>query len=363
MLAGCGDTATTAPAASPTSNSASLTAPQPATVTATQTGATSQASPVAPTTVAATTTVPASPTPAQVATPSATTSQPAKFPGKIVYSTDAPEMAVYLINPDSSQRQKLANGSGPVFSPDGQRVAYREVSPEQGGEENVVAIKSVRLDGSDKQIYCTLGVGTGMLLRWSPNGQFIASTRWQTGPGNVTLCDVQTKKNNSFATTGQPANIMIFDWSLDNTTAIWQTVTSSNPLTAELFYGDPAKNGTAVTKLTSGQYRPKYAADTYQYYTAARVSPDGKTIAVAGSRLFFLSVPGQNSPLNGKFLEKLGEVYQIAWSPDGRALAAAVCKESIADGCNRRSLVVVDLNNSQFTSLADDIFSLDWSRQ
>jgi Tol biopolymer transport system component len=86
-----------------------------------------------------------------------------------------------VINPDNSQRLKLANGSGPVFSPASKRIAYREITSDSGSDELVVAIKSISLDGSNKQIYCLLGAGTGMLIRWSPDSRYIASARWQTG--------------------------------------------------------------------------------------------------------------------------------------------------------------------------------------
>ncbi len=65
---------------------------------------------------------------------------------------------------------------------------------------------------------------------------------------------------------------------------------------------------------------PPLERNGFKFYPTVRFSPDGKTIAVGGTSLYFTSTPGQKSPLEGqKYLG--GEVDQLAWSPDSRALA------------------------------------------
>jgi Tol biopolymer transport system component len=108
--------------------------------------------------------------------------------------------------------------------------------------------------------------------------------------------------------------------------------------------------------MTSSQLRPEIGG--FKYYPAARFSPDGKTIAVLGSKIFFVSTPGQNSPLAGKTVD-LYSFANFAWSPDGKGLA--IMAGATPNAPNR--IWMVDIATGRSEVLATDIISMDWSRQ
>jgi WD40 repeat protein len=99
-------------------------------------------------------------------------------------------------------------------------------------------------------------------------------------------------------------------------------------------------------------------------YTAAKFSPDGKTIAVGGEKIFFLSVPGQKSPLEGQVIEGYSGVSQIAWSPDGQALAIRGVGST---SNNNTPLQIIDLVGGRvtgkITTVVDNVWMFDWTRQ
>jgi Tol biopolymer transport system component len=279
------------------------------------------------------------------------------YSGKIVYSTfDADRMGeIYVINPDGSGKTKVANGFSPLFSPDGKRVAFfAPLDKNQTTPQDVIAqvgIYSTNLDGSDRQLLCaTDGNADLKLIRWSPRNRFIAMNGTQNGPGGILTCNLSTKKVGWLFSEKSGSASLAFDWTPDGDNALWQAGTDYADL--DLYYGDPDKNGKDATRLTTGQNRPDYYG--MKFYTAARFSPDGKTIAVAGSKIFFLNTPGQKSSLVGKTLEGLNP-YMLAWSPDGRAL--------LVTNSTDKTIKVVDIASGRVTTLATGAFLGDWSRQ
>jgi WD40 repeat protein len=347
LLAACGsETVTDTPA----------TTTSPATATSSTT--------VAQTTATAqTTTRPATPTTAIITAPPTVTPQPATtsaqngYPGKIVYSTfDSDHMGeIFVINPDGSGKVKVADGSSPLFSPDGNRVAFlaptgKKAAPPLDGISEV-GIYSANLDGSDRQLFCTTDGNADLkLIRWSPRNRFIAMNATQNGPGGILTCNLATKKMGWLYSDKSGSASLAFDWTPDGDYALWQA--GADYFDLDLYYGDPDKNGKDATRLTTGQNRP----DNFglKYYSAARFSPDGKTIAVAGNKIFFLSAPGQKSPLEGKTLENLNP-YMLAWSPDGRAL--------LVTNSNDKTIKIIDIATARTTTLATGTFLGDWSRK
>ncbi|MHB8644841.1 MAG: hypothetical protein ACYDAR_03505, partial [Thermomicrobiales bacterium] len=296
------------------------------------------------------------------AAPVAVSQSSTSYPGKIVYATANDQM--YIIDANGKGQVKVGSGNSPVFSPDGVRVAYVcDANPSASqSPSSLLEICTANLDGSDIRRQCeggTRAAATG-LVRWSPGGRFIAKTTSQNTLGILQLCDLTTGKLQDDLKYRQGDIEDIFDWTPDGNNAIWQSGLYGG-VGGNLYYGDPTKFGVDAIQLTNGQNQ---VSRTDNFYSCARVSPDGKTIAVAGSNLFFLSVPGQHSPLDGRTLTGMGRVERLAWSPDGMALALITIPNP-----NTWTLTVIDIMSGQMrviTSGATGFMgrqSVDWTRQ
>jgi Tol biopolymer transport system component len=291
----------------------------------------------------------------------------ASGPGKLVYESGEPQNVIYAVNPDGTGKTKIADGRTPVLSPDGKRVAYVRVT---SGELGVRPFKSVievaNLDGSGKQQLCTLKENYVVgLLRWSPRERFIA---YREAPSNtdgipqIGQCSTADKQIAAVKRTqGDP--VMLYDWSPDGDNALWLAGPDLENL--KLYYGDPDKGGQGAVEIAKGLYRIGAGPFSTDYNTA-RFLPDGKTIAVSGSKLFFISVPGQKSPLEGKVIDLGSETLAsaVAFSPDGKTIAAIIYGSS-----GYPSLKLIDLSDKNFGKVSDlpnspiRATSVDWSRQ
>jgi len=302
---------------------------------------------------------PAPPASATATPPSAS----AIYPGKIVYETGTGDRnaPVYVMNADGSGKVKVGDGRSPVFSPDGNRVAYYfQGSPIPDSPGSNAAIRSVNLDGSVTKDEATFGVNSFLtLVRWSPSGHYIAVNHTQNGPGAISLFDTTTGKTGDSLKYLQGDVSLIFDWTPDGSNALWQASLVYGDM-KNLYFGNPDTRGDGALQLTHGENQ--IVRDPFHYYACARISPDGKTIAVAGTKVFFLSVPGQVSPLDGKSLDGLSDVYSLSWSPDGRALAVATGQQFSPNGTGR-TLSVVDIASSQVITTVPGAGRADWSRQ
>lgn len=291
--------------------------------------------------------------------------------GKIVFSDYKGNIA--LINPDGNGKKTIGRGSNPLFSPDGQRVAYIEELPATqntyyGGDR----IISVNLDGSGRQEMCRSKPNYGFhLLRWSPRGRFIALLELpqatEPGPTDVSMCSTANFKLNGPLNMRQGTVKNIYDWTVDGENALWLNQETGSDNYA-LYYGDPDKFGEGAVKLTSRQYlvATGMAGDPRRLYYDAKFSPDGKTIAVIGEKIFFLSVPRQKSPLEGKVLDGFETFRDVAWSPDGRALAICTAEGS-SSSITKYFLKVVEVGPTQLPgkviTVDTDVAYFDWSRQ
>ena len=325
-------------------------------------------------TTAAPTTAPATTPPvttAAVDTPAQTTETVSPGAGKLVYANR--DGQIILMNPDGNGRIQLGKGASPIFSPDGKRVAF--VSPQgksvgEADSEVKAAIVSVNLSGGDRQTLCVTKANYLLrLLRWSPRNRFIAFTYALANSDSgstVNLCNVTDGTTSRPLGASGPGVRDFYDWTPDGDNSIWENNPSNNEQ-YRLFYGDPDKGGSVATALTSGQYLAVGGFGSL-LYRDARFAPDGKTVAVAGTTIFFVSAPGQRSPLDGKTLNSSKDTYleHLAWSPDSRTLAFL---ERNQDNQSSR-LVKVALTGSepsQPTSLANDAGDyftggLDWSK-
>lgn len=290
--------------------------------------------------------------------PAAPSQPSASYPGKIVYATT--DEQIWVTDADGNQRVKVGNGESPVFSPDGKRVAYVcQANPSQYGSPYSVC--TVNLDGSNMQRQCEVGAATATgLARWSPGGRFIAVSSAQNTLGIVQMCDVMTGKLLGQLKYSQGSIENIFDWAPDGNNAVWQSGWYGGK-GGNLYYGDPNQFGQGAVQLTNGQNQ---VSRIDNFYSSARISPDGKTIAVAGANVIFLSVPGQHSPLDGWTLSGLSRVTTLAWSPDGKALAYMTFTNP-----NLWTFSVVDIESGKTKVITSGAgawqgrVTVDWSRQ
>lgn len=282
-----------------------------------------------------------------------------RLTGKIVYDAYSnKDDGIYLINPDGSNLQKLVAGDSPVFSPDGKQVTFLTRQPIPGAEfGDQLNFETINLDGSNRQtIYSTPSNSATGLIGWSPEKRFLAF--WYTqnsGPGLLSFLDVNNKKTNDLKTQ-QGDGAGIYDWAPDGKNALWQAGTDYPD--SYLYYGDPANGGENAVKLANDNYR--YTNEQSSYFRDARFSPDGKTVAVVGDELFFVSVPGQKSPFGGMAITGLGgQPWKVAWSPDGSALAITVFPE---DRNLPSRLIILDLTTLKYTRIAENVGTVGWTR-
>lgn len=372
-------TSTAAPATTqaPAANTPTVTTQAIQTAPATNTPATIPTVtplPASPTTASATTTpVPTTQAPTATAAPT-TTAAPTATPvavktNRLVYEAGG---EIFISNPDGSNRTKLTKGYSPIFSPDGQRVAFVYPQGKGVGEpdsETGATISVMSVAGGGREELCKLEAHRLVYLdRWSPRGKFIAFNFVPTNidggaPRPERLCSVADKRVDK-VNIGAASADQGYDWSPDGNYAVWQT--DFGPDDFNLFYGDPDNTGKDAVKVTTGQNRigAGSAVSSATYYAAARFSPDGKTIAVGGSKLFFVSVPGKSSPFQGKVVEGLGgsSISGLAWSPDGQSVAVVVRTEGVTP---KSDLKLVDLSGGQpgkITLLQEGAEAVDWTR-
>jgi Tol biopolymer transport system component len=280
--------------------------------------------------------------------------------GKIVYdsySIKDNSVNIYLINPDGSNSKKLVEGDSPVFTPDGKQVTFLTRSPIPGDDiGDQLNFETINLDGSNRQtIYSTPSASATGLVGWSPEKRYLAYWATQNGPGGLYFLDINNKKTDRLKTQ-QGDGVLVYDWAPDGNHALWQAGTEYT--SQHLYYGDPAKGGADAIELTTDTI--PYINGQFSYYPAARFSPDGKTITVVGNELYFLSVPGQKSPLDGKSIVGLGgQPTDIAWSPDGSALAITVKPE---DYKTPNRLIILDLATLKYTKIAENVGNVGWAR-
>jgi|GEM_PF-2506599 len=354
LLVACGDsTLATAPVAITitTTNSATVSSNPTAVPTTTKPATTNVVPTVKPTTTS----------PATTAAP---TSKPTQngLVGKIAYNTfdpnDLPE--IYVINPDGTGKVRIAQGRSPLFSPDGKQVAFltRLDKVEPGGWRKV-GIYTANLDGSDKKLYCS-GSGNAQLdlVRWSPRNRYIIMNGSEIGPGMLLFCNLADGKYTPVFSDKSGAISKVFDWTPDGENALWQAGEDYHDL--NLYYGNPDKGGKDAIQLTNNQNRHTdklpQGLQIFSYYFFARFSPDGKTIAVGGTKIFFISTPGQKSPLEGKVIEGIGSsLTGLAWSPDGKAVAYS--------DWDSKAVKIVDMDSGKVTTLENTGFLGDWTRQ
>ena len=310
-----------------------------------------------PVTTAPTTTLSVTPTPTPTPTPTTGLS------GKLVYDIIADDLysdQIYTSNPDASNKTKVVQGSYPLFAPDGKRLAFlTDLSGTPGNPAGTVGVRSVNLDGSGPQDFCKLNSNDYALLtleRYSPDGGQIVINAISEAASNLFLCNLLDKSLSGPLKYKQGLLGDVYDWTSDGKNALWQAPIAGSNDKSALYYGSANNNGNDGVAVTNGQNLVNSDLNdtvTPKYYASAALSPDHKTVAVGGSVVFLVSVPGQKSPYDSKVLSDFNNAGQVVWSPDGKTLA-------ILTGT---SVGLVNLDTGKVTALLEDIAQVDWSKQ
>ena len=327
--------------------------PQPTatdTPTPPATGTVDATTPTIKPTTAAPTTKAATVNPTSSITPTATPRPPGNGLGSLVIGADDGSIEVVDL---SGGMRKLADGASPVWSPDGKTVAFALTQIKPGDLGHTTTIYTVPVSGGTPTPTCigSFGVNQSYLLRWSPHGRYIVmySNADTTLPsGETNLCDLNSNKFNADMQTTQGAVSLLYDWTPDGNNALWLAAKDNN---WNIFYGDPDKHGSDAVALTDGKYQ---LSEGDNFYSSARFSPDGKTIAIAGKGIFLMSAPGQQSAYDGRILDT-PDGTKVAWLPNGTALAYF---DPAA-----KTVSLFDLTNGQTQLVASNVDSFDWTRQ
>lgn len=336
FLSGCADTVTpTTTQVSPTATSATTSAVAPTLV-------------VTPTETVEAVVIPNTVPPIPTITPRVGFGT--NYMGRLAYDRlDAGSFNVFTLNPNGTDAPfQLVGGRGPAYSPTGNLIAFYTLTQDSKG--TTLKINTVNPNRTLARTHCSLQTAANVgqtITGWSPENSFISLASRDQGTGKLSMCNFES---NQFTTPLQyPQGRVdgIYTWSTDGKYAIWQAGTSDNDF--NLYYGDVAKAGAEAVKLTTGQNRLSATGGAYQYYGAARFSPDNKTIAVGGTKLFLLSVPNQQSPFANKEFD-LPNISSLAFSPDGKALAV------VSNG----KLLVLDLATGKSNELDHDVTNVDW---
>jgi len=97
---------------------------------------------------------------------------------QIIYSrnwidkvNDRRESSIYIMNADGSRPRRLLNGSSPIWSPDGTRIAYTATGEPSGSQ---IFVRYMDAEGAVTQ--ATRLTSAPGNIRWSPDGKSIAFT-------------------------------------------------------------------------------------------------------------------------------------------------------------------------------------------
>ncbi len=265
--------------------------------------------------------------------------------GKAVLARDNGNIELYS-SLQGGSLTKIAVGTSPIFSPDMQRVAF--IGDSNGELSNL--IQSVNLDGTGKRNHCTVsGKYLYTLVRWSDDAIMVGV---QTVGSHLLLrCYIPTGQLMDLGTLNFHEFLPVYDYSRSYSAFIWE-MTDGPDRPSRIYYGSSAFSSFGQA-ITTGQHTINSST---KYYNDATLSPDGKTIAVAGDAVFLVSVPGQNSPLAGKIFFQGLSPSRLAWSSDGSELVAVVA------GPNGNDLKELKVATGQVVGGTDGVNWVDWAR-
>jgi Tol biopolymer transport system component len=290
-----------------------------------------------------------SPAPTLAATPTlmptlepTTAASPTPRPERIVFVSNRDgKNQIYVMNVDGSNPTRLTRDNednfGPVWSPDGNKIAFYQIVSTQR------QIYIMNADGSDVS-----QLNTGNMFdytpAWSPDGKKIAFT--SSISGNPDIYVINRRKGDTLRLTDNEHSDISPSWSPDGNKIVFQ---SYRDLKDELYVMDA--DGSNLIRLTSGSgsaWDPKW-------------SPDGSKI------VFSLSLDGNQdicvvnveSGIVVRLTNDSSNDISPAWSPDGSKIVFA----SNRDGNTEIYIMNADGGNViRLTNNNVDDWQPNWSR-
>jgi Tol biopolymer transport system component len=243
---------------------------------------------------------------------------------------------ICVVDTDGTGLRVLAGGEGcqsyPRWSPDGKRIVYHESSIDWQDPQHVWVMNA---DGSGKVQLTEIEYGN-MFPSWSPDGTRIVFTHlvfYTDGVGRdaiyVMNADGSGLRN---VTSKKGPGVSLVDywptWERDGTISFYRN-TGSGGLSK--FGVNP--DGSGLTRLVKQAGTSEYQQEDWWVKHELALSPDGKKVArreVKADRLVVVPVRGGGSPVT--LLDPVAAYAEIsvdvAWSPDGKALAIAAQNET-----------------------------------
>lgn len=295
------------------------------------------------------------------ATPAPT---PAGRGGLIAFLSDraASTYELYVMNADGTDPRALAAAgdgfhAGPSWSPDGQRIAYTKVVPDERGildNHGPFEIWVTTLDGGEHTLL-SAGITDEILAlpwptpTWSPDGTrlaFIAAYEADTGD---TLSGVYVvAADGGGLEWSYPLPWLAFD-------VLWSPTGESL-----LLVGDDEETGSSVRVLSIADQE---LTEIYQNAQTADWSPDGSEIVVSSVQppdVIVLEPGGESrvvARIEGKF------PFAAKWSPDGRNILVGT--SHLSNLTKITALQLVSVSTGDFITIAEYdnkyIYAPNWS--
>jgi dipeptidyl aminopeptidase/acylaminoacyl peptidase len=177
------------------------------------------------------------------------------------------ESAIWIIDSDGSRNRFLVKGGGPVWSPDGSRIAY--VAPAEEPKGAQIFVRWMDSEGATSQV-TRLPEGPAS-LKWSPDGKWIGFVMFTPKSDDWAIDMPSAPANGKW--TAPPRVVNRLHYRLDRS---GYTRTGFNHI-----FIVPADGGSA-RELTTGDWSVGAPFDALTFGAAWDWMPDGKTIVTDG---------------------------------------------------------------------------------
>jgi Tol biopolymer transport system component len=177
------------------------------------------------------------------------------------------ESAIWIMDADGGRNRFLVKGGGPVWSPDGNRIAYVAAAEEPKGAQ--IFVRWMDSEGATSQI-TRLAEGPGS-LRWSPDGKWIGFVMFVPKSDDWAIDMPSAPANGKW--TAPPRVVNRLHYRLDRS---GYTRTGFSHI-----FVVPADGGSA-RELTTGEWSVGAPFDALTFGAAWDWMPDGKTIVTDG---------------------------------------------------------------------------------
>lgn len=273
-------------------------------------------------------------------------------PGRIVFVRDRPA-GIYTMNASGGDVRLVLSGEalsvgGPVWSPDGTRIAFVGEAPSDPPSENVTfTINVVNADGTGLRRVTPVPSGALGRPSWSPDGRWIAYSTGQDGEATIHVINLDDSRDAQLTQPSLSAESPA--WSPDGSRIAFSALPGGRPWETCLMRSDGSQQRC---------FRHRGWQELQQSW-----SPDGRRLLVSatdsrghGGTMLIMNADGSHR-LN--LSRRFGSGYYPSLSPDGRKLL---------DECQRNGRIhicVGDLRSGRIVDLTPESSfdsEPDWQR-